>query len=168
MSKDEFVFESNVEVVKGELREKAIAWLYEASMELTAQTQKRSRVGKVSGGQTKASYKYRVNKETLKAFVGSDMENAIWEEYGTGEYAVKGDGRKGSWYVLVGNGPGKISPKVVEAYGFHVIKGKGGKEYVKFKGKRPNRPMQLAYDNLKPKLIRLARARFRQLKGLSE
>lgn len=31
------------------------------------------------------------------ATVGNPLQNAIWEEFGTGEYALEGDGRKTPW-----------------------------------------------------------------------
>lgn len=35
-----------------------------------------------------------VDESSLTVAIGSDYENAIWEEFGTGIYAVNGDGRK--------------------------------------------------------------------------
>ena len=63
------------------------------------------------------------------------MENAIWEEFGTGEYALNGDGRKGKWYIPIGNAEGQISQNVVDAYGMKVVHGKGGVDYVETSGK---------------------------------
>ncbi len=50
-------------------------------------------------GQTKGSYEYRVvsNGGETTIYVVSNYKNAIWEEYGTGEYALNKDGRKGGW-----------------------------------------------------------------------
>jgi hypothetical protein len=38
-----------------------------------------------------------VNAASLTGTVGSPLENAIWEELGTGEYALGGNGRKTPW-----------------------------------------------------------------------
>ena len=50
-------------------------------------------------GQTKSSWDRKVLEN--EGVVGSSSENAIWEEFGTGDYAVNGDGRKTPWYVPV-------------------------------------------------------------------
>lgn len=63
-----------------------IGFLHEVGGEIQAQAQDNSRV---DTGQTKGSYKYMVDegKDESTVSVGSDLENAIWEEFGTGEYA---------------------------------------------------------------------------------
>lgn len=68
-------------------------FLHEAGGEIQAQTQRNSRV---DTGQTKGSYKYMVDegKDESTVAVGSDLENAIWEEFGTGEYALHGRWKK--------------------------------------------------------------------------
>ena len=85
-----------------------------------------------------------------KAVVGNPLENAIWEEFGTGQYALNGDGRKTPWYVPVDGYSGKKKPtyqgKVVVVYG------KDGKRFYKTDGKKPQRNLQKAFDSLKNKL----------------
>lgn len=73
-----------------------LALLEEAGGELQAQIVRNSRR---DTGQTAGSYDYAVNSkgDGAELQVGSNLENAIWEEYGTGEYALKGNGRKGGW-----------------------------------------------------------------------
>ena len=54
----------------------------------------------VDTGQTKNAWTHNVNSSTeaeIRGTVGNPMENSIWEEMGTGEYALNGDGRKGGW-----------------------------------------------------------------------
>ena len=142
-------FEDNSAEVKRRLSESLIRFLYEAGGDLTSQIQQNSRV---DTGQTKGSYKYKVNESDLTAIVGSNLENAIWEEFGTGEYALKGNGRKGAWYVPVDNYTGSKKPtyngKVVIVYG------KNGKKFYKTNGKKPNRPLDNAFKSLKTKLIK--------------
>ena len=72
--------------------EAAIAFLHEAAGELEAQAKRNTRV---DTGQTKGAWTYEVEESKLEAYVGNPLENAIWEEMGTGEYAINGDGRKG-------------------------------------------------------------------------
>lgn len=51
-------------------------------------------------GQTKDSFDYNLTADNgdKAVKIGSPLENAIWEEFGTGEYALEGNGRKGGWY----------------------------------------------------------------------
>ena len=83
-------------------------------------------------------------------------ENAIWEELGTGEYALEGKGRKGGWYILIGEGEGMISQQVVDAYHLTVKYGKDGKKYAYTTGKKPKRMLHNAFVENKAKIIRRA------------
>lgn len=123
--------------VKTKLREAGIAWLYEACGEIEAQTKRNS---KVVTGKTKGSYQYKVDEDKLEGYVGSNYENTIWEEFGTGEYALNGDGRKGGWFYEDASGKGHFTH-----------------------GKKPKRPFFRAYTALKPLLQRMAQERFKGL-----
>lgn len=87
-------FVDNTIAVTGAIKAAALAFLHEAAGELQAQTQRNTRV---DTGQTKGAWSYEVEESQLEAVVGNTLENAIWEEMGTGEYALNGDGRKGGW-----------------------------------------------------------------------
>ena len=87
-------FKDNSIEVKNRLNNMCIAWLYEAAGELTSQTQRNS---KVDSSHTKDSWKYVVDESKQSATIGNPLENAIYEEFGTGEYALNGDGRKTPW-----------------------------------------------------------------------
>lgn len=88
--------------------------LEEASGELEAQVKRNT---KVKTGKTKGSWQHKVNKVDNEAYVGSNYENAIWEEFGTGIYAENGNGRKdvpwvyqsadGKWHRTKGKKPRK-------------------------------------------------------------
>lgn len=116
--------------VKNALSSGVSAFLYEAGGELQAQTMRNSRV---DTGQTKGSYQYKVQEETNAGtvYVGSNLENAVWEEFGTGEYALHGDGRKGGWVYKDARG-----------------------NWHRTKGKTPKRPMFNAFNSLREKLKR--------------
>lgn len=88
--------------VKGKINDALIAALIEASGEIVSQTARNSRV---DTEQTKGSFEYVVDEEKLESTVGSPLENAIWEEFGTGIQALNGDGRKTAWHYkdLKGN-----------------------------------------------------------------
>lgn len=88
--------ENNCMRVSAEMEREILQFLEEVGGELQAQTMRNS---SVDTGRTKGSYDYSVVKENggAEVQVGSNYENAIWEEYGTGEYAIKGNGRKTPW-----------------------------------------------------------------------
>lgn len=73
--------------------------LEECAGEIVSRTKRNSRV---DTGYTKNSFQYKVSGSAMageyRADIGSNAENAIYEEFGTGEYALNGDGRKGGWY----------------------------------------------------------------------
>lgn len=120
------VFKNNIAQVVDLLEEQAIKFLYEAGGELQAQVQRNTRV---DTGQLKNSWKHVVDERDLKVVVGSPLQNAIWEEFGTGEYAVNGDGRKNAW-------------------SYQDVKG----EWHTTKGKKPSRALTNAYNKTKPLL----------------
>lgn len=123
-------YTNNSMKVKNALSAGVSAFLYEAGGELQAQTMRNSRV---DTGQTKGSYQYKVQEESNAGtvYVGSNLENAIWEEFGTGEYALNGDGRKGGWVYKDAKG-----------------------NWHRTKGKTPKRPMYNAFNSLREKLKR--------------
>lgn len=128
----DFEFHDYSPKVKQALAEVALRSLEEVAGELESQT-KRNTV--VDTGRTKNSWSHRVSASATEgeymAHVGSDYENAIWEEFGTGEYALNGNGRKGGWYYVDEEGKGHFTH-----------------------GKHPRRPFFNAYTALKNKLIR--------------
>lgn len=127
--------------VKAAIDDAAIAYLYEAAGEIEAQTKRNTRVGKT--GQTKGAWTHVVDEGGLKATVGNPLENAIWEEFGTGEYALHGDGRKGGWYYQ----------DKADGTWHHTY------------GKKPNRAFLSAFNSLKTSLIKRAEE---VLKGLGK
>lgn len=73
--------------------EGAIAsYLTEASGEVVSRVARNTRV---DTGQLKASWQYEIDDDV--AYIGSPLENAIWEEFGTGIHADGGKGRQSGW-----------------------------------------------------------------------
>ena len=138
-------FTDNTAKFKATLSEGVIGFLHEVGGEIQAQTQRNSRV---DTGQTKGSYKYMVDegKDESTVAVGSDLENAIWEEFGTGEYALHGDGRKGGWYIPEEKLNASAKSKMKK------VIGKNGKVYYYTKGKTPNQPLTKAFRTMAPKV----------------
>ena len=147
-------FIDNRNEVKAALKRSCVKSIIEACGELVSQAERNS---KVVTGKTKGSYQYKVDEDKLEGFVGSNYENAIWEEFGTGEYALNGDGRKGGWWIKVGYGSGEIPPSTVGRYKWaKVRRDKAGNiEYVFTYGKKPKRPLFKAFVSKKNILKRI-------------
>lgn len=146
------MFESKKDQIVSAIEGGSKEWLIEVASEIMSQAQRNTAVGRVGGGQTKASWgigEVVDNGNELSIEVGSTSKNALWEEYGTGDYALNGDGRKGGWYVMIGNGSNQISEEVVKAYGYRIYYGKNGKRFIHTNGKRPKRALQKAVKKTK-------------------
>lgn len=151
-------FHNNVISVLNALGHAELAFLEEAAGELESQVKRNT---SVDFGQLKASWRHKLNEPNMEAVVGSPLENAIWEELGTGEYALNGDGRKGSWYVPV---EGYIGTKKPTYNGqVVIIHGKNGKSFYKTNGKRPKRAFFNAKQTVEPKIKQAAIDKFGSL-----
>lgn len=131
-------FTDNSIKVKETIQDNIVSFLHEIGGEFVSQTARNSRV---KTGQTKDSWDYTVDESAFIVTVGSPLENAIWEEFGTGEYALNGDGRKGGWYYVDVLGNGHFTH-----------------------GKKPNRALWNAFETLKPKVQTAIESK---LKGLN-
>lgn len=121
------------------LKNAAIAGLEAAANEIQTQAVRNSRVDQ---GQLKGSWKHTIDESEMEATIGSPLENAIWDELGTGEYALEGKGRKGGWYIPAEKLTGKAKSKMRKV----TIK---GKDFYFTRGKTPNRTLQRAFDSKK-------------------
>lgn len=116
--------------VKAALKDIAPKVLEEVAGEVESQVKRNTAV---DTGQTKNSWTHRVQSsgDQHTATIGSPLQNAVWEEFGTGEYALNGDGRKGGWFYVDEKGKGHFTH-----------------------GKHPRRPLFKAYTTLKNKIIK--------------
>ena len=130
-------FQDNSVKVLRAIDRAVIAFLEEAAGELESQTKRNTRV---DTGQTKNSWAHMVYESKAEAIVGSPLENAIWEEFGTGEYAIDGNGRKGGWFYVDAKGNGHFT-----------------------RGKKPSRAFHNAKTDCEPKIIKAAQDKFRGL-----
>lgn len=89
-------FKDNSINVKGRLDDIAIQFLEDGKNSIASQA---SKLSPVDTGALKASFQTDsfVDESEYTAYIGSSLEYAIWQEMGTGEYAVNGNGRKGGW-----------------------------------------------------------------------
>ena len=124
-------FEDNRMAVKAALEKAALTFLEEAAGELESQTARNQT--RVDTGDTKGKWTHIVDEGKLEATIGNPLENAIWEEFGTGEHALEGNGRKGGWKYQDEKG-----------------------EWHYTTGKTPLRPLYKAFTKLKPKIIKRA------------
>ena len=93
--------------VEEAMNEALIAGLYEAAGEVEARTKRNSRQGHTYGDiQATGLWSHQVDEGEMKATVGSPYEAGYWEEFGTGELALHGDGRKGWWVYVEGQDSG--------------------------------------------------------------
>lgn len=118
---------------KGAIDDAARAALEEAAGEIEAAAKRNTRV---DTGQTKGAWTHHVSGG--EAVIGNPLENSIWEEFGTGEYATSG-GRKGGWVYK---------------------SAKDGKFY-KTTGKKPTHALQKAFDANRAKIQKYFESRFK-------
>lgn len=123
--------------VKAAIDDKALRFLEEAASEIESAARRNSRV---DSGQLKGSWTHIVDESAGEATIGSPLENAVWEEFGTGEYAAKGNGRKGGWSYQDDAG-----------------------DWHHTKGKKPNHTLQKAFDSKKGVITNRAKQIFGEL-----
>ena len=162
MADVEFSFEDNTVKVLKATDDAIEAALLEAAAEIVSQTARNTRV---DTGQLKGSWQANVNKtaDGYEAVIGSPLENAIWEEFGTGEHALPegGGGRKGYWVFVKGssdsensksNGGKSYSLKEAKRV-MAILRSKGLDAYYT-NGKKPRRALWKAFNKTKPKIIK--------------
>ena len=131
-------FEDYSMKVNAALDEATIAFLYEAAGEMETQLK---RTSPVDTGQLSNSWKYHIDEQAGIATIGSEIQNAIWNEFGTGQYALSGDGRKTKWVYQDAKG------------NWHTTS-----------GKRPRRTLFKAFEAKKTKLPKLLAEKLRGMK----
>ena len=128
------VFKDFTKIVLDKIHETGEQFLEEVGGEVEAQTKQNT---KVDTGKTKGSWEHRVDTDKMEVQIGSRYQNALWEEFGTGIYALNGDGRKTKWVYRTEDG-----------------------KYHTTVGKKPRRALYRAYESKKNAIIREAKRRF--------
>lgn len=147
------------------LDEKAIQFLEEAASEIESQAKRNSDFAPRS---LKGEWKHVVDESRLEATVGHPKQLAIWMEFGTGEFALEGKGRKGYWVYVKGNSsvkeqnPGKARTLQEAKQAVAILREKGLDAYYT-KGQKPRRMLHNAFTNNKAKIIRRAEQIFKGL-----
>ena len=141
--------------VEEAMSEALIAGLHEAVGEIETATIRNSRQGHKYGNiQATALWDKLVDEDEMKATVGSQYEAGYWEEFGTGELALHGDGRKGWWVYVEGQDSGKggksyPSKSEAEEAAEFLRKVKKLNAYAT-NGIEPNEPLRRAFASAKP------------------
>ena len=138
--------------VEEAMSEALIAGLHTAAGELEARTKRNSRQGhKYGGKKADELWDYKVNEAEKRATVGSPYEAGFWEEFGTGEHALNGDGRKGWWVYIEGQDSGSggksysTKEEAEEAAAF--LRRVKGLDAYATDGIDPNRPLFRAFNS---------------------
>ena len=159
MAKSTIKLKNHLPNIQGKVNSAALEWLEEAAGELESETKRNTTA---DTGQLKNSWTHKVDRGAAEAVVGSPLENAIWEEYGTGEHAAEGNGRTSPWFVPVESVTGTKKPsyqgKVIVVYG------KNGRAYYKTDGKQPQMTMHNAWDQVMPKAEKALAAKLKKIK----
>lgn len=147
---EKVIFEDFTGEVTEEIENIILNWLEEASSELESQIITRTGTGAYHR-EIASKWTHIVDKTKHEATIGNPLENALWVEYGTGEYALNGDGRK-DWWVFIEGSTGKSSneskhyktkeeAKRAVAY----LRSKGIKAGYTM-GQKPKRPLHHAFN----------------------
>ena len=149
MADVEFI-DFSAEVIEG-MEAALIAGLEEAAGEIHTMTVRNSRQGhKYGDKQATALWDKMVDEGKMAAYVGSPHEAGYWEEVGTGEHALHGDGRKGWWVYVEGQDSGKggksYSTKAEAEEAAEFLRKVKGLDAYATNGIDPNRPLHRAFQ----------------------
>lgn len=150
-------FQDNSIRCKNALEDAVNQFLEEAASELQSQAQRNSDFSRNLHG----TWKHVVNESKKEATVGNPMPLALWMEMGTGEYALKKNGRKGYWVYVKGNdtvteaNPGKARTLEEAKMAVAILREKGLEAYYT-KGQKPRRMLHKAFEAKKAAIIRRA------------
>lgn len=165
MARDNGVkFTDNSVKVKAELNKALIAFLHEASAEVKTQAERYTPTG---SAQLKRSWDKVVDEGEMQAIIGNTLEYAIYQELGTGEYALEGNGRKGYWVYVKDSDTGSISKSsksytLAEARRIMAMLRDEGLEAYYTKGTKPKRMLYKSFKMLKPKIQARAKQIFKE------
>lgn len=162
------IFEDFTIKVQDAIDDTVNAALEEGAGELESQVKRnQNKFNKTSN--TSGGWEHFVDKAEHIAYVGNNEENAIWEEFGTGEEAIPegGGGRKGYWVFVKGsdgssNSTGKSYTLEEAKRAMAILRSKGLEAYYT-KGKKARRHFWKAYTGHKDKIIKGIQNKFKGL-----
>lgn len=144
--------------VKAKLNDITVKWLHETAENVASDAKRNCTRDQEYSNQLAGSYRGEVNAGAGEAKVGTPMQEGYWEEYGTGEHAAHGDGRKGWWIYIPGQkrmGGGQTYRSREEAEQMAAyIRAKYNKDAVVTNGRDPNYTLEKAFKKERPKAIK--------------
>lgn len=148
--------------VKAELNDITRSWLRTWANEIASHAKDNTQMDGDQGVQLRKSYRADVDEGAGVAQIGTPLESGYWEEYGTGEYAVHGDGRKGWWVWkdgYQGSGGRELTEQEAKAMAARdpTIHATNGRE--------PSYTLEKAFTVNKPKAIADLEQRLRGMDG---
>lgn len=152
--------------IKAEINDTTIAWLYEWANEITAHAQRNCKLDEPR--QLRGSYANQISEGKGEAKIGTPLEAGYWEEYGTGEYAAHGNGRKGWWVYVKGQaskGGGKTYHTQSEAEDAANYLRSKGLDARATNGRKPNYTLQKAYTANRAKAVADLEKKLRERMG---
>ena len=164
----EIVFEDFTGEVTKEIESIILNWLEEGASQIESETIARTGA-KTYFREIAEKWTHIVDKSKYEAIIGNPMENSLWIEFGTGEYAINGDGRQDYW-IFIEDSTGKSSnesrhyktkeeAKSMVAY----LRSKGIKAgYTK--GQEAKRPLYHTCNNNEKELKELLKSRLGRMK----
>lgn len=143
--------------VKTELDDTTIAWLYTWAAEIESHAKRNCSRGESYSSQLRGSYSYDVDDKKGEAKIGSPLEQAFWEEFGTGSHAdtQKNGGKKGreGWWVYKDGYKGKGGKKLTEKEAKAIEADSDGTVHAT-NGKKPHYTVEKAFKANRDKAIK--------------
>ena len=144
--------------VKAELNDTTIAWLYDWAKTIASSAKDDTQLDGDAGTELRKSYRAEVDEGKGEAMIGSPLEAAWWEEFGTGSHAVRKPSRPGWWIYIEGQdsrpGGGRVYSTKEEADQMAAyIKRRYGKNAIVTNGRKPAKTLETAFTTNKPKAI---------------
>lgn len=177
-----FEFHDYSAQVKAAIEQVCGNWLVEVANEVTSQAKRNvSMEGWTNAERTslRDSYSNVVDKPNKTAAIGSTLEQAYWEEWGTGSHAdtAKNGGKQGrqDWWVYT---PGRVKPEgepeskhyktkedaeSAAAY----IKSEYNKTAIATDGREPNYTLEKAFTTTAPRAKKALEAKLKSISGLN-
>jgi len=94
-------FIDNSKAVKAALKQQQLSWLEMASIIIEG---KAVALCVVDTKYLRDSIDHQVSEKEMIAYIGTPAEYAVYIEFGTGEFAENGNGRKGGWVYKTPSG----------------------------------------------------------------
>lgn len=135
--------------VKAALNDITKGWLYKWANEIASHAKENCTMTD-DNGDLRKSYRADVDDGAGSAKVGTPLESGYWEEFGTGEYAVKSPHRTG-WWVYKDGYQGKGGEVLTEAEAKAIAASDPSLHATN--GRKPSYTLEKAFTTKKPEAI---------------